>query len=166
MSPILGRRIRQDDLSTLGISTQTLAEDALRQGHWGLAAELVEYFATEIRIMNDVLFVWLADILDDRIARAGPMASGLGGTLLAGFRAFEPGRGDLDRALAAIRERQSNRAQWWKYDRCVPIRCHSARELTSAPIVGNNGFFPGLATSSPSQLSRDPQFSNSISRDP
>ena len=102
MSAILGRRIRQDGLETLGTSTQTLAEDALRAGHWDLAAELTDYFASEIRIMNDVLFVWLADILDDRIGYAGPVEPGLGATLVAGFRAFEPGRGDLDRALRCI----------------------------------------------------------------
>lgn len=131
-SDILGRPIRQDGLETLGISTQTLAEEALREGRWELAAELTEYFAAEIRIMNDVLFVWLADILDYRLGRAGvgaqaaaggpagasgsagaggsagasgsagAAASGLGQTLLAGFRAFEPGRGDLARALRAI----------------------------------------------------------------
>jgi len=110
MSATLGRRIRQDDLATLGISTQTLAEDALRGGHWELAAELVEYFVSEIRTMNDVLFVWLGDILDDRIRRAGPIEPGLGATLVAGFRAFEPGRGDLDRAQRAIGDRDADAA--------------------------------------------------------
>lgn len=102
MSPSLGRPIRQDGIGTLGISTQTLAEDALRDGRWDLAAELGEYFAAEIAIMNDVLFVWLADILDYRMARSGPVEPGLGTTLLAGFRAFRPGAGDLARALEAI----------------------------------------------------------------
>ena len=69
MSPILGRPIRQDGLDTLGISTQTLAEDALEAGRWELAAELAAYFVTEIRIMNDVLFTWIADILDFRLSR-------------------------------------------------------------------------------------------------
>lgn len=119
-SEILGRPIRQDGLETLGISTQTLAEGALREGRWELAAELTEYFAAEIRIMNDILFVWLADILDFRLARSlargpagdtgpegaalseGATGAGLGETLLAGFRAFEPGRGDLERALRSI----------------------------------------------------------------
>ncbi|MCY7417117.1 MAG: hypothetical protein LH650_01230, partial [Chloroflexi bacterium] len=107
MSAILGRRIRQDGLETLGTSTQTLAEEALRAAHWDLAAELTEYFASEIRIMNDVLFVWLADILDDRIGYAAPVEQGTGTTLLAGFRAFEPGRGDLDRALRCIEAHQA-----------------------------------------------------------
>jgi hypothetical protein len=107
MSDVLGRPIRQDGLETLGVSTQTLAEEAIRDGHWDLAAELAEYFASEIRIMNDILFVWLADILDYRLAREAPIDAGLGARLLAGFRAFEPGRGDLERALQSIGDRDA-----------------------------------------------------------
>jgi hypothetical protein len=102
-SEILGRRIRQDGLSTLGISTQTLAEQALERGEWELAAELVDYFAVELRIMNGILFTWLSDILDHRVNRTAPIEAGLGVTLLAGFRAFDPGKGDLERALGRIR---------------------------------------------------------------
>ncbi|MFV2063023.1 MAG: hypothetical protein ACC726_05855 [Chloroflexota bacterium] len=109
-SDVLGRRIRQDDLATLGISTQTLAEDALRDGHWDLAAELVRYFVSEIRIMNEVLFVWMADILDYRLARGGADETGLGATLLRGYRAYDPGRGDLDRSLAAIEAHDADAA--------------------------------------------------------
>lgn len=101
-SEVLGRPIRQDGLETLGTSTQTLAEQALADGHWTLAAELTRYFASEIRIMNDVLFVWMADILDYRLAKAGATETGLGTILLKGYRAYEPGSGDLDRALTAI----------------------------------------------------------------
>ena len=108
MSPTLGRPIRQDGLETLGTSTQTLVEEALAVGRWDLAAELSRYFASEIATMNGILFTWLATILDDRIERAtqgapgSPAEGDLGATLLAGFRAFDPGRGDLVRALAAI----------------------------------------------------------------
>ena len=110
MSPILGRPIRQDGLDTLGISTQTLAEDALAAGRWELAAELTRYYLTEIRIMNDVLFTWLADIIDFRLSRGTTVQVGTGTTLLAGFRAFEPGGGDLDRALVAIGEHRADGA--------------------------------------------------------
>ena len=99
---VLGRPLRQDGLETLGISSQTLAEAAIEDGHWELALELIEYFAAEISIMNDVLFVWLTDIFDYRLAKAGTTESGLGDALLSGYRRFEPGRGDLDRARAAI----------------------------------------------------------------
>lgn len=102
VSLILGRRIRQDGLDTLGISTQTLAEDAIGSGRWAVAADLADYMASELVIMNDVLFVWLADILDARLARESVPSPDLGTTLLQGFRAFEPGAGDQARASAAI----------------------------------------------------------------
>ncbi len=102
VSPVLGRRIRQDGLDTLGISSQTLAEDAIGAGRWEVAADLADYMASELAIMNDVLFVWLADILDARLALESSPSADLGTTLLSGFRAFEPGAGDQARALAAI----------------------------------------------------------------
>ena len=77
-SDVLGRPLRQDGLATLGTSTQTWAEVAIEEGRFGLALELTEYFAREIAIMNDVLFVWLTDILDYRLAKAGATESGLG----------------------------------------------------------------------------------------
>jgi hypothetical protein len=101
-SEMLGRALRQDGLATLGISTQTWAEVAVEEGRWGLALELTEYFAREIAIMNDVLFVWLTDILDYRLARAGATEEGMGDRLLAGFRRFSPGAGDLERARDAL----------------------------------------------------------------
>lgn len=101
-SDILGRTIRQDGLATLGTSTMDLVEMAVEEGRWELAAELTEYFARELAIMNDVLFVWLADILDYRLARAGLTEDGLGPRLLAGFRRFKPGQGDLHRALRCL----------------------------------------------------------------
>jgi hypothetical protein len=101
-STILGRPLRQDGLATIGISTQTWAEAAIEEGRWQLALELVDYFAREIAIMNDVLFVWLGDILAYRLSRAGTAEDGLGDRLLAGFRRFQPGAGDLSRARAAL----------------------------------------------------------------
>lgn len=101
-SAVLGRPLRQDGLETLGTSTQTWAEAAIDEGRWDLALELTGYFAREIVIMNDVLFVWLTDILDYRLARAGATEDGMGDRLLSGFRRFEPGAGDLNRARASL----------------------------------------------------------------
>jgi hypothetical protein len=112
MSPTLGRAIRQDGLETLGTSTQTLVEEALADGRWDLAGELARYFATEIAIMNAILFTWLEDIVDDRVERAGaPAPTTIGTTLLAGFRGFDPGAGDLTRALAAMEARDADAAE-------------------------------------------------------
>ena len=101
-SEVLDRPLRQDGLETLGVSTQTWIEVAVEEGHWDLALELAEYFAREIAIMNDVLFVWATDILDYRLARAGATEEGMGHKILGGFRRFQPGSGDLERARAAF----------------------------------------------------------------
>ena len=101
-SEILGRPLRQDGLDTLGMSTQTWIEVAVEEGRWDLALELTEYFAREIAIMNDVLFVWITDIIDYRMERAGATETGLGDALLRGYRRFEPGSGDLQRAREAL----------------------------------------------------------------
>ena len=101
-SELLGRPLRQDGLATLGISTQTWFEVAVEEGRWELARELAEYFAHEISIMNQVLFTWLTDILDYRLDKAGASEADMGHKLLRGFRRFDPGAGDLERARAAI----------------------------------------------------------------
>ena len=102
-SEILGRPLRQDGLETLGIEHADVGRGRHRGGALELALELTEYFAREIAIMNDVLFVWLADILDYRLARAGAARGRASATqLLAGFRRFQPGAGDLERARAAL----------------------------------------------------------------
>ena len=70
---------RLDDLSTLGVSTQTLAEEAIARGDWEQARSLVDYFYEEMRIMHGILTTWIRDILryvvehsgaDDAAARA------------------------------------------------------------------------------------------------
>jgi len=95
-SDALGRPIRQDDLETLGTSTQTLAERALEAGEWRLAEVLIEYFWQEMHRIGEALFTWLEDILGDD----GPR-------VLRGLRAFDPSSGDRARALRACREREA-----------------------------------------------------------
>jgi hypothetical protein len=60
-----------DDLETLGISTQTLAEEAIQAGRVDEAVALVDYFHQEMRIMHDILVTWLIDIVRYIIARDG-----------------------------------------------------------------------------------------------
>lgn len=70
-SPVLGRVIRLDDLETLGVSTQTLAEEVIAAGRWEEAAALVDYFYDEMRIMHGILTTWIKDILRYIVAHAG-----------------------------------------------------------------------------------------------
>ena len=97
-SPKLGRRIRQDGLETLGISTQTLFERAVEAGAWDVADELADYFWFEIKTINEALFSWLEDLLTFRLERAGtsqPDATAAG--IARGLRNFNPVSGELAR---------------------------------------------------------------------
>ena len=66
---ILGRMLRVDDLETLGVSTQTLAEDAIQAGRVDEAIALVDYFHQEMRTMHTIMRTWLTDITRYIIAR-------------------------------------------------------------------------------------------------
>ena len=70
-SDAIGRVLRLDDLSTLGVSTQTLAEDAIAHGDWEQARSLVDYFYEEMRIMHGILTTWIRDILRYIVEHAG-----------------------------------------------------------------------------------------------
>lgn len=96
----LGRSIRIDGPTTIGTSTQTLVERALRLGEYALAKELGEYYSDEIQRMNDALYTWLVQILAARSERRG-VDSGDAQEEAAGVieacRAFAPASGDLTR---------------------------------------------------------------------
>ncbi len=62
-SEILGRRIRTDGLDTVGISSQTLAVGAIEAGSFQIGRDLGEYFHEEMTRINDILYLWLVDIL-------------------------------------------------------------------------------------------------------
>jgi hypothetical protein len=102
-SEVLGRVIRQDGIATLGTSTQTLVGQALDDGDWELAGELVSYFWEEMWRIGEALFCWLEDIVDFQLERSGGVAggAGLGSVLTGGLAAFDPASGDRDRALRA-----------------------------------------------------------------
>jgi len=70
-SDAIGRVLRLDDLSTLGVSTQTLAEDAIARGDWEQARRLVDYFYEEMRIMHGILTTWIRDILRYVVEHSG-----------------------------------------------------------------------------------------------
>ncbi len=95
----LGRGIRQDGVDTLGVSTQTLYEQAVVAEDHDVARDLLEYFWDEMHRMSEALFTWTEDIFTYRFTRwdvssAGPRSS----RLLAGLRGFDPSSGDRVRA--------------------------------------------------------------------
>lgn len=101
-SPQLGRVIRADGPATVGISTQTLFESAVSEGHASLAAELLGYFWEEMERIARILYVWLEDIMRFRIEREGGVDGSVAPRLLRGLRDFDPTRADLERALRAL----------------------------------------------------------------
>jgi len=106
----LGRQIRMDDLQTLGISSQTLAEEAIRAGRKEEAIALVDYFYQEMRIMHDILITWLEDIMRYILARRGVPADQtqlLSSELLKTWRAYDFGVGLREKCKQAIYDSQT-----------------------------------------------------------
>ncbi|HEY8476808.1 MAG TPA: hypothetical protein VIN09_08075 [Chloroflexota bacterium] len=60
----IGRVIRMEDPPELGVATQTLVEEAVRQGRADEAVALLDYMRQEFVIMNDILAVWVQDTLE------------------------------------------------------------------------------------------------------
>jgi hypothetical protein len=107
----VNRRIRQDGIDTLGISTQTLFEEAVRKDEKEVAVDLLEYFWNEMFIMAEALFTWLGDIFAYRARRWGAAdnAENIAG-LLGGLRGFDPSSGDRARAKTAVLEGNQDEA--------------------------------------------------------
>ncbi|MCO6451763.1 MAG: hypothetical protein J5I90_13345 [Caldilineales bacterium] len=102
---LLGRMLRVDDLETLGVSTQTLAEEAIRAGRIDEAVALVDYFHQEMRIMHNIMITWLTDISRYIVARAGETenASDITNTLFKTWRTYLFGEALRSRCTEAIR---------------------------------------------------------------
>ncbi len=111
----LGRMLRLDDIDTLGIATQTLAEDAIREGRADEALALVDYYHQEMRIMHDIMITWLTDINRYLIARSAEtnQASLLSATLFETWRTFPIGEAPRERCKDAINGGQEADAIDW-----------------------------------------------------
>ncbi len=111
----LGRMLRLDDIDTLGIATQTLAEDAIRDGRSEDAIALVDYYHQEMRIMHDIMITWLTDINRYLIARGAEsdQADLLSTTLFETWRTFPIGEAPRERCKEAIVEdREADAIDW------------------------------------------------------
>lgn len=98
----LGRRMRLDGIETLGVSTQTLAEQHLDAGSWVSAADLAEYFLDEMTRINDALYTWLTIILSAHNTSESSVTDRAGIVrIVAAMRGFGAGDGDLAAVLAA-----------------------------------------------------------------
>ena len=102
---VVNRMLRVDDLDALGVSTQTLAEEAIRAGRVDDAVALVDYFHQEMRIMHTIMRTWLTDITRYMVARGGPSdnAGELATALLDIWRTYPLGEALRERCKEAIR---------------------------------------------------------------
>ena len=100
----LGRRIRDDDIDTLGTSSLTLAESALARGDFAVAADLIAYQHEEMTRINQAVLTWLIEILSRRSHIAGApedAAHAEATAVIAAMTSYDAGKGDLDAARAA-----------------------------------------------------------------
>lgn len=104
-SVLLGRLIRTDGIDTLGTSTLTLFDDAVRAGRPDDADKLLAYFWDETLRIGEALFQWISDIISYRLEQDCSVEDRrFGDTVLRGIRAFEPSTGDRRRAVVAAHE--------------------------------------------------------------
>lgn len=108
----LGRMLRVDDLDTLGISSQTMAEEAIQAGRQAEATALVDYFHQEMQIMHQILITWITDITRYIITRAGLPAGApeLSASLLQTWRSYPLGIQLREACKQAIRAAEADRA--------------------------------------------------------
>ncbi len=114
--PVLDRVIRMDDLDTLGVSTQTLAEEAIAGQAWTQAAELVRYYYEEMRIMHGILTTWLQDIaryIMEQAGAAGAEATAAAAAMARTLAVYPIGQAGRDRCLEALAGREPGPALAW-----------------------------------------------------
>lgn len=106
----VNRRMRLDDLDTLGISSQTIAEQLLAHHQWAAAADVAEYFLDEMTRINDALYTWLIAILDFRLERVGAPGLDEPRRIIDAMRTFSPAAGDLAAILNACHSQDAQAA--------------------------------------------------------
>ncbi len=108
----VGRVLRMDDIETLGTTTQTLAEEAIRGGRVDEAIDLADYYHQEMRIMHDIMTTWLTDITRYIVEHEGDTSSGsaISRALFKTWDAFPIGEASRDRCKQAIVDDQEDEA--------------------------------------------------------
>ena len=110
----LRRVIRMDDISTIGVSTYTMLEDAIRGGRQEEAQALAEYYLRELRIMHDILMTWAQDIMRFMIRRdtgaENTLAQTLSGVICKVWWDYDFGGAPLNQLKIAIRTSETERA--------------------------------------------------------
>jgi hypothetical protein len=115
-SETLGRALRLDDLETIGISSQTLAEEAIAAGRDEEAITLINYFLREMQIMHRIMTTWVEDIIRFIVERSDvepPRDTQVASAILRTFNTAEIGIAPRDRCLEALANGERTAAVEW-----------------------------------------------------
>ena len=115
-SATIGRELRLDSIETIGVSSQTLAEEAIAAGERGLASSLLRYYRQEMDIMNGIMHVWIQDTMRYIILKAGgtdASATTAAAGVMRAFRAYPFGLPEQEKALTALAEEREDEAVYW-----------------------------------------------------
>jgi hypothetical protein len=115
-SQAIGRELRLDDIDTIGVSSQTLAEYAIRAGRDEEAVTVVNYFLREMQIMHGILTTWVKDIIRFTIEKSGGQpgmdVSGSAGIMRV-WETIPLGVAPRDRCLEALTQGNREEAIVW-----------------------------------------------------
>ncbi len=115
-SATIGRELRLDSIETIGVSSQTLAEEAIAAGERGLASSLLRYYRQEMDIMNGIMHVWIQDTMRYIILKAGgtdASATTAAAGVMRAFRAYPFGLPEQEKALTALADKREDEAVYW-----------------------------------------------------
>ena len=115
-SATIGRVLRLDSIETMGVSSQTLAEEALAEGNPALAADLVSYFHNEMLIMHTIMRTWITDtiryIVEKSGAEAAPAVTAATGIMRV-YEKYPFGVTEREHTLKAIAAGDTSEALLW-----------------------------------------------------
>ncbi|PJF26239.1 MAG: hypothetical protein CUN53_08715 [Phototrophicales bacterium] len=105
-SASIGRELRLDSIETIGVSSQTLAEEAIQAGEIETAVTLINYFLREMQIMHGILTTWIQDIIRYIIEKSGAqpgMDVSAAEAIVRVLKTAELGIAPRDRCLEALK---------------------------------------------------------------
>lgn len=115
-SATIGRTLRLDTIETIGVSSQTLAEEAIIEGQAALAAALIRYYHTEMRIMHNIMRTWIQDTIRYIIVKSGsgdnPATIAAAG-IMRTFDQYPIGETERDQAVSALDRGDTANARFW-----------------------------------------------------
>jgi hypothetical protein len=115
-SEAIGRELRLDDIDTIGTSSQTLAEEAIRGGRDEEAVTLINYFLREMQIMHGIMTTWVKDIIRFIIEKSGVqpgMDTSAASGIMRVWETAQLGLAPRDRCLEALKNSKRDEASQW-----------------------------------------------------